>query len=97
MGGWNRSSLGFGLLPGMMVVFSLVGSVAAAHGIEAALQSCIGSQLWLQVELGAELAQLYPWYLIAHDGNVVSALARSSGKPKVALLISCCMHTLCQC
>lgn len=36
-----------GFFPGMMVIFSLVGSVAAAHGIEAALQSCIGSQLWL--------------------------------------------------
>ena len=60
MGGWNRSSLGFELLPGLMVVFSLVGSVAVAHGIEAALQSCSGCRLWLQVELGPELAQLYP-------------------------------------
>ena len=34
--------------------------------------------------------------LSAHDGNVVSALAWGSGKPKVALLTSRCMHTLWQ-
>lgn len=46
-----------------MAVFALVGSMAVTHGIGAAPLRCSGSHLWLQVELGPELAQQYPWYL----------------------------------